>query len=192
MFTKFLVLFLASALMCGAAVYEEFPGFKDLFERADFVGVVKLGARDIQEDEAMRTFDSTGPHRFFQIESKLVLKGEPISENVARLADRRLGTRSKSVTSIRNQEILAPEGLFLVFLKGSVFSKGRYQWDEIHAEGAVLPVTSKTNLHTMRISKETPLTKINQIVSDYTDFCRQLFEQAVIQQTLIEALEESK
>ena len=190
MLTKVLTLFLASALVCGAAVYEEFPGFKNLFERADFVGVVKLGCRDIQKDKAMRGFDSTGPHRFFQIESKLILKGEPIKENVARLADRRLGTWGKSVTSIRNQEVLAPERLFLVFLKGSLSSKGRYQWDEIHAEGAVLPVTVKTNLHAMRNSEEPPLVKIDQIVSDYTDFCRQLFEQAVTQQALIEAFEE--
>ncbi|MDP0492008.1 MAG: hypothetical protein Q7Q71_13240 [Verrucomicrobiota bacterium JB023] len=62
----------------------------------------------------------------------------------------------------------------------------RYQWDEIHAEGAVLPVSPKSNLNNLQYGSEDPLVKIDTIIQDYTDFCRQFFEQAVIQATLIE------
>lgn len=184
---RLLLLILASALGAHAAIYEEFPGFKNLFERADFVGIVKLGARDVPTNPRLRASDWVGPHRFFRIESEVVLKGDKISGDVARLADRRLGTWGESVLSIRNQEILVTDGLFLVFMHGRNESESaRYQWDEIHAEGAVLPVSPKSNLNNLQYGSEDPLVKIDTIIQDYTDFCRQFFEQAVIQATLIE------
>ncbi len=192
MITRLLLLLLVSALSAGAAVYEKFPGFKTLFDRADFVGIVKLGSRDVRPGRQALAEDWTGPHRFFRIESQVVFKGGAIVEDVARLADRRLGTWEKSVVSIRNQEVLAPDGLFLVFLTGRIDSdSARYQWDEIHAEGSVLPVSPKSNLNSLKHGTEAPLVKIATIVQDYTDFCRQLYEQAVIQQTLIEQHEQA-
>jgi hypothetical protein len=192
MITRLLLLFFVSAMGVEAAVYDKFPGFKSLFDRASFVGIVKLGSRDVRPGRQAHMEDWTGPHRFFHIESQVIFKGPAIKNDVARLADRRLGTWGKSVVSIRNQEILAPDGLFLVFLTGRNDSDStRYRWDELHAEGSVLPVSPKSNLNSLKHGAETPLEKIATIVQDYTDFCRQLYEQAVIQETLIEQHEQA-
>jgi hypothetical protein len=171
---------IALFLTCSslAAVYERFPGFEDLYRRADFVGIIKLADRDVPKDAHKRASDWVGPHRFFKISSVLTLKGEKIEGDVARLADRRLGFPPLG-------EILTPEKTFLVFLTGdSGFQDHRYQWDEIHAEGSVLPVSPKTNLHAIDTSK--PFDLFKQIVSDYAIYCAELSKFAKQQERLVE------
>jgi len=161
-----------------AAVYETFPGFENLYRRADFVGLVTLGARDVPKDERGRVSDSIGPHRFFRITSVLTIKGKKIEGDVARLADRRLGYPPL-------EEILTPEKTFLVFLTGdSGYKDSRYQWDEIHAEGSVLPVSPKTNLDAIDATK--PFDLFKKIVADYATHCTEIAEFAKQQQRLVE------
>ena len=161
-----------------AAVYETFPGFEDHYRRADYVGIVTLGARDVSKDERGRISDSIGPHRFFRISSIVTIKGKKIEGDVARLADRRLGFPPLG-------DILTPEKTFLVFLTGdSGYQSNRYQWDEIYAEGSVLPVSPKTNLHAIDASK--PFDLFKQIVADYASYCAELAEFAKQQHQLVE------
>ena len=174
--------YLFIAIMLGgsslAAVYESFPGFEDLYRRADYVGIVTLGVRDIPADEQVLASDSVGPHRFFRITSVVTIKGKKIEGDVARLADRRLGSPPLG-------DILTPEKTFLVFLTGdSGYPSSRYQWDEIHAEGSVLPVSPKTNLHAIDASK--PFDLFKQIVADYAIYCAELAEFAKQQHQLVE------
>ena len=166
---------------CRAAVYERFPGFEELFKRADYVGIVTLGARDVPKDEYGRQSDAIGPHRFFQITSVITLKGKEIKGDVARLADRRIGFPPIG-------EILAPEQKFLVFLTGDLgYQSVRYQWDEIHAEGSVLPVSPKTNLYGIDTTKKFEL--FRQIVVDYATHCKEVADHAVKQQVFVEKFE---
>lgn len=167
-----------------AAVYEPFPGFKDLYESADFVGIVTLVKRDVPKDEKDAWRDWIGPHRFFQIDSVMVFKGAQIRAQVARLADRRLEFDGDAFHPVPLGEILTPEKQFLVFLNGTpVGPAGRYRWDEIHAEGAVLPVSPKTSLQNLDTTK--PYAAFDQIIQDYTAYCKALYEHAVIQERLL-------
>jgi hypothetical protein len=108
----------------------------------------------------------------------LTIKGKKIEGDVARLADRRLGVPPSG-------DILTPEKTFLVFLTGdSGYQSSRYQWDEIHAEGAVLPISPKTNLQTIDASK--PFELFKQIVAEYATYCTEVSEFAKLQQRQIE------
>jgi hypothetical protein len=175
---------LALCSICSAAVYEEFPGFKELYARANFVGIVKLGSRDVPKDEDGAFSDWIGPHRFFEVTSVKILKGPKIQSQIARLADRRLEMDGKKISRAPSEEILLSEKQFLVFLTGSaVGPSDRYRWDELHAEGAVLPVSPKTNLETLDLTK--PLEVCEQIVRDYTAHCKALYEHALVQERLL-------
>ena len=99
--------------------------------------------------------------------------------DVARLADRRLGTPPYG-------EILTTERRFLVFLSGdSKYKKSRYQWDEIHAEGSVLPVSPRSNF--TRMDKSKPMAFIAQVITEYTLHCKELYEHAIKQQIKLKA-----
>lgn len=175
---RLIITLLLISTPCRAAVYEQFPGFEELFKRADYVGIVTLGARDVPKDLYGRRSDGIGPHRFFQITSVITLKGKMIEGDVARLADRRIGVPPLG-------EILAPEQTFLVFLTGdSGYQSVRYQWDEIHAEGSVLPVSPKTNLHGIDPTKKFEL--FRQIVADYAAHCKEVADYAMKQQQFVE------
>jgi hypothetical protein len=177
---------LAFVASCNAAVYERFPGFKRLYEQADFVGIVTLVRRDVPKDQKAAWGDWIGPHRFFEITSVKVLKGPQIRSQIARLADRRLEIGDGSFFPVPLGEVLLPETRFLVFLSGSpIGASGRYRWDELHAEGAVLPVSPKTNLETLNLTK--PLELFEQIVKDYTAHCKALYEHALDQERLLKA-----
>jgi hypothetical protein len=175
---RFLYIALLLTSSALAAVYKTFPGFENLYRRADFVGIITLADRDIPKEAHTRASDWVGPHRFFKISSVLTIKGEKIEGDVARLADRRLGLPPLG-------EILTPEKTFLVFLTGdSGCQDHRYQWDEIHAEGSVLPVSPKTNFQTIDASK--PFDLFRKIVADYAAYCAELSEFAEKQELLVE------
>jgi hypothetical protein len=117
---------------------------------------------------------------------------------VARLADRRIEIDGETAVPVPFEDILTPEKKFLVFLNGrtKANAKGwdqkgweqlhggsRYQWDEVHAEGAVLPVSPLTNLYTIDIKN--PYKTFDQIISDYTAYTKKLYEHAVAQQRIV-------
>ena len=60
---------------------------------------------------------------------------------------------------------------------------GRYRWDELHAEGAVLPLSPKSNLEMIDVTK--PFEAFEKIIRDYTAHCKALYEHALIQERLL-------
>lgn len=167
-----------------AAFYEPFPGFEALYKRASFVGIVKIGERDVPDDESGQRADWIGPHRFFQIDSVMVFKGSKISGDVARLADRRIELIGDGkMVMAPSEEILTQEKTFLVFLMGR-YEKNRYQWDEVHAEGSVLPVSPQTNVRLIDVKN--PIQSCHRIVADYTAYCQQLLKHALAQQKIVD------
>lgn len=184
----FHLIFIACAVtsFCNGAVYERFPGFKQLYERADFVGIVTLVKRDVPSDEKAAWSDWIGPHRFFEIRSVKVFKGPKIQSQIARLADRRLELGANGISPAPSEEILLPEKQFLVFMTGSAEGpSGRYRWDELHAEGAVLPLSPKSNLEMIDVTR--PFEAFEQIIRDYTAHCKALYEHALIQERLLKS-----
>ena len=180
---RFLFISVALAVTCKGAFYERFPGFKELFGRAEFVGIVTLNKRAVPRNDRERLSDSYGPHRFFEIESVIVFKGKPIQSQVARLADYRLHHDGDQYFGAPYEDILTPEKQFLVFLQTPVGPSDRYTWDCLNAEGAVLPISPKTNLHTMEVSK--PFVVFDQVISDYKDYCKALYEHAIQQERIL-------
>jgi hypothetical protein len=189
---RFLLISVIMAAACKGAIFDPFPGFRALYEQADFVGIVTLVKRGVPKDEKDASGDTIGPHRFFTIKSINVFKGDAIDGAVARLADRRIRLDGGTVFSVPFEDILKPERKFLVFLSGQTKEneKGwvqlhgtRYQWDEIHAEGAVLPVSPLTDLHLIDTKK--PFKIFDQIVSDYTKYCEKLHKHALEQQRIV-------
>jgi hypothetical protein len=165
MIRSFLLIVL-STVVCRGAVYDPFPGFKVLYERADFVGVVELVKRDFPKDEETVQSDLIGPHRFFEIKSVKIFKGREIRSEVARLADRRLQRDG-------TEEILVPTKRFLVFMIGApedpsrlagwkMLHGDRYRWDELHAEGAVLSVPPNVDLE--RVDVVNPFDFFEQVI----------------------------
>lgn len=189
---RFLLITIALAATCKGAFYEQFPGFRPLYERANFVGIVTLVKRDVPKDEKDAWGDSIGPHSFFTIKSIKIFKGDAIDGDVARLADRRITIDGNTVFPVPIGDILTPERQFLVFLNGQTKKNGkdwvrlhgsRYQWDEIHAEGAVLPVSPLTNLNCIDVKN--PYKTFDQIVFDYTEYSKKQYEHAVEQQRIV-------
>ena len=180
MFRIFFV-FLALSIASPAAFFEAYPGFDELYRRADFVGVVSLKARvpDPNEDQSGIRF---GPHRLFQIDSLRVVKGEPIQGKVARLADRRLRHDGDHVVPVPFEDILLPEKRFLVFLRLPLGSDNHYDWDELNVEGAVLAIAPITNLHD--IDRLKPVEVFEKVIRDHTAYCRAIYEHAIAQEAI--------
>ena len=164
---RFLLLIVLSTVVCRGAICDPFPGFKALYERADFVGVVELVKRDVPKDEQTAQGDLIGPHRFFEIRSVKIFKGREIQSEVARLADRRLQRDG-------TEDILTPTKRFLVFLVGvpanpsgeagwKAVHGDRCRWDELHAEGAVLPVPPNVDLEKVDVAK--PFEFFEQVIN---------------------------
>jgi hypothetical protein len=190
---RIVLIIIALVSASNGALYQAFPGFQSLYESADFVGIVTLVKRDVPKNKDDQDSEMYGPHRFFSIKSIVIFKGDEIDGAVARLADRRIEIGGVAAVPAPFEDILTPEKQFLVFLNGrtKANAKGwdqlhggsRYQWDEVHAEGAVLPVSPLTNFLTIDIKN--PYKTFDQIISDYTEYTKKLYEHAVAQQRLV-------
>lgn len=166
-----------------AEYFHPFPGFKTMLDHAAFVGIVKLESPSDSSAFVGSSF------RCFTVRSQVVFKGNAIQGEVARLADRRLSILGDQHQNWPFEDILEPEKSFLVFLSGpspAALSSGLFKWDELHYEGAVLPLSPLISAG--NYDEKKPLESFSKVVRDHSQYCDQMAACARKQKEWIEKM----